>query len=54
MLLSISVTLLVTLNTVTFTDVQLHGYFKYAFVATSVLCVVSIIGWLVLRRTKVQ
>ena len=52
MLLSISVTILVTLNTVTFTDVQLHGYFKYAFVATSVLCVVSIIGWLVLRRTK--
>lgn len=51
-LLSISVTLLVTLNTVVFTDVQLHGYFKYAFVASIVLFVVSVIGWLVLRRAK--
>lgn len=51
-LLSISVTLLITLKTVSFTDIQLHDYFKYALVATSVLCVVSIIGWLVLRRAK--
>lgn len=51
-LLSISVTLLITLTTVTFTDIKLHDYFKYAFVAASVLCVVSIIGWLVLRRAK--
>ena len=51
-LLSISVILLVTLITVTFTDVQLYVYFKYALVATAVLCAVSVIGWLLLRRAK--
>ncbi len=51
-LLSISVTLLVTISTVAFSDNKLYSYFKYAFFVTLVLFVTFVIGWLVLRRTK--